>query len=215
MLKIGFTTRTPEHRAKEMAGTHSPLPYKVEYKLYCPLAKDSERAVHRIIQHTRIGKEWFNCSLLSAIEAIQRVGGPEAVAKQLAQLEERRQERVEAEKTRRQEEELRIEHQAAAEAERQALVAKRLSVPIWQKLAYSTRNWLAGDVAATIGIAALCVCVGGLLLWRFPKLWWLVILLALGSLSKGHWDTLGALWFMFWIVIVLIWIGYSVWNYLF
>lgn len=47
LVKIGYTTDTPEQRAKQLDGTHSPHPNVVEYSIQVPDAPVVEKAAHK------------------------------------------------------------------------------------------------------------------------------------------------------------------------
>jgi hypothetical protein len=77
ILKIGFSTKDPELRAKEFDHTNSPHPFVVEYDVLVQSPRDLEQAVHKKLLHVNEGKEWFRCSLSEAITAIREVVGSE------------------------------------------------------------------------------------------------------------------------------------------
>jgi T5orf172 domain len=71
LMKVGFTTRSPDERAAKLSGTHSPYPSIVEYSVWVSDARTLERKAHRRLSKVRAGKEWFKCSRERAIEAIE------------------------------------------------------------------------------------------------------------------------------------------------
>ncbi|RQZ74559.1 GIY-YIG nuclease family protein [Burkholderia glumae] len=75
LVKIGYTTSTPEQRAKQLDGTHSPHPLVIEYSVQVFDARAVERAAHKRLRSRREGKEWFRCSRDEAINAIRRSVG--------------------------------------------------------------------------------------------------------------------------------------------
>lgn len=71
LLKIGFTLKDPDLRAKELDHTGAPYPYIVEYEVMVNQPRDIEQRVHLNLSHAREAKEWFRCSLQDAINAIR------------------------------------------------------------------------------------------------------------------------------------------------
>jgi len=64
-LKIGFTTRSPWDRARELSGPSGvPQPYVLEWALRYDDAKAAEQSIHRRLQHARTSssREFFRCS---------------------------------------------------------------------------------------------------------------------------------------------------------
>lgn len=70
VIKIGYSTKDPRARAKEL-GTGAPHPYHVEYEVLIEHPSRVERAAHQILSGVRAGKEWFECDIPSAIKAIR------------------------------------------------------------------------------------------------------------------------------------------------
>lgn len=70
VIKIGYSTKDPRVRAKEL-GTGAPYPYHVEYEVLVEHPSRVERAAHQILSGVRAGKEWFECDIPSAIKAIK------------------------------------------------------------------------------------------------------------------------------------------------
>jgi 5-formaminoimidazole-4-carboxamide-1-beta-D-ribofuranosyl 5'-monophosphate synthetase len=73
LLKVGFSSKDPELRARELDNTGIPFPYVVEYDFLVSSPRDIEQQVHMRLNHKREGKEWFRCSLPEAVEAIRSV----------------------------------------------------------------------------------------------------------------------------------------------
>lgn len=71
ILKIGFSTKDPTLRAKELAGTGSPHPFRVVFDVLVEEPRDVEHAAHAMLASKREGKEWFRCSHSDAIAAIR------------------------------------------------------------------------------------------------------------------------------------------------
>ncbi|GAB7550399.1 GIY-YIG nuclease family protein [Cupriavidus sp. 8B] len=57
LVKVGFTTRSPDERAAELDGTHFPYPPVVEYFALVSNAKAVEKEVHRSLRAKRERKE--------------------------------------------------------------------------------------------------------------------------------------------------------------
>ncbi|WP_454741360.1 GIY-YIG nuclease family protein [Cupriavidus necator] len=75
LVKVGYTTLSPEERASQLSGTHSPHPAVVEYSAKVPNAPAVEQETHKRLQAMREGKEWFRCSPERAISAIKSAAG--------------------------------------------------------------------------------------------------------------------------------------------
>src|SRR5690606_39095743 len=71
LVKVGFSTKDPALRAREMAHTGSPHPYEVAYDALVHGPRGAERQIHAKLSHLREGKEWFKCSVAEAIGAIR------------------------------------------------------------------------------------------------------------------------------------------------
>jgi hypothetical protein len=71
LVKIGFSTKDPALRARELAHTGSPHPYEVAYDVLVRGPRGAERLIHAKLSHLREGKEWFKCSVADAVEAIR------------------------------------------------------------------------------------------------------------------------------------------------
>ena len=74
MVKIGFTTRSAEVRARELSTTGVPMPFAVAFESErTRFFREIERAVHARLKDKRVrqGREFFRCT---ADEAIRVVG---------------------------------------------------------------------------------------------------------------------------------------------
>lgn len=71
ILKIGYSTKDPSLRAKELAGTGSPHPFRVVFDVLVENPRAVEQAAHSMLAAKREGKEWFRCSHSEAINAIK------------------------------------------------------------------------------------------------------------------------------------------------
>lgn len=117
IVKVGFSTKDPELRAREFDHTNSPYPFVVEYDALVESPRDIEQAVHRLLADVRENKnrEWFRCSCEDAVLAIREVVGSELILEnykradkaKIAEIERQRveeirraEERVKAEEAR-------------------------------------------------------------------------------------------------------------------
>lgn len=71
LVKVGFTTRRPEDRARELGGTGLPSDYVVEWSIRVTSPAAAEKAAHEAIKKFHHSKEWFSCSSSEAIERIE------------------------------------------------------------------------------------------------------------------------------------------------
>lgn len=73
ILKIGYTSKSPFDRAKELSSTGVATPFKVAHAIESEYAKKVERQVHRLLSECRINKnrEFFRCDIDRAISMIQ------------------------------------------------------------------------------------------------------------------------------------------------
>jgi len=71
LIKVGFSTKDPSARALELNNTGNPYPYKVEYDILVNEPKNIERASHNLLKDYHENKEWFNCTIETAIIAIR------------------------------------------------------------------------------------------------------------------------------------------------
>ena len=77
LLKIGYTKKLPEERAKQIsAATGVAMPYKVEWAYQCFNGETVEREVHHKLKPFRVNnnKEFFQISLEEAKETINLIG---------------------------------------------------------------------------------------------------------------------------------------------
>jgi hypothetical protein len=71
-VKVGFTEREPELRARELATTGLPGEYSVAYSVQVENPRQVEQITHRLLGEERYHKEWFQCSIDRARSAIQQ-----------------------------------------------------------------------------------------------------------------------------------------------
>jgi hypothetical protein len=76
LVKVGYTNRSPNKRASELAGTGMPTPYSVAYSVQLNAARMVEQRVHRDMAQLRVGREWFRCTVATARGVIEKVAGP-------------------------------------------------------------------------------------------------------------------------------------------
>ena len=73
LVKVGFSYRDPENRAKELNGTASPHPHSVEFAVMVDDPQHVETILHSHLKKYHEGKEWFACTVSIAKEAIFKV----------------------------------------------------------------------------------------------------------------------------------------------
>ena len=77
ILKIGYTSNTPEERARQLSNaTGVALPYVVEYAYSCWNGLELEKDIHERLNEYRLTKqrEFFQIDLEEAKEIIEEVG---------------------------------------------------------------------------------------------------------------------------------------------
>ena len=77
LLKIGYTTQTPDERAKQISNaTGVALPYKVEWAFKCFDGEQLEGEVHRKLREYRVNnqREFFQINLEEAKKVIKLLG---------------------------------------------------------------------------------------------------------------------------------------------
>jgi hypothetical protein len=74
LVKVGFSTKDPELRAAELNNTGNPYPYEVVYDVLVNEPRDVEQIAHGLLKNKGVheNKEWFNCSIDIAVEAIKQ-----------------------------------------------------------------------------------------------------------------------------------------------
>lgn len=75
LVKVGFTMKDPESRARQLNNTGSPHPYLVCYELLAENPQRIEGLAHEALCGKNENKEWFRCSVEEAISAIKRSAG--------------------------------------------------------------------------------------------------------------------------------------------
>ena len=79
LVKVGFTLKDPELRARELKSTGVPYEYRVEYEVFCINPKRIETEVHQALKAYNEDREWFRCDIAEAVDAIVRVAGNDAL----------------------------------------------------------------------------------------------------------------------------------------
>lgn len=73
LVKVGFSTKDPQLRAKELDGTGLPHPFVVAYDALLEEPRQVEAGVHQELGHHREAKEFFRVTVDVAVRAIKRV----------------------------------------------------------------------------------------------------------------------------------------------
>lgn len=73
LVKVGFSTKDPQLRAKELDGTGLPHPFIVAYDALLEEPRQVEMGVHRELAQHREAKEFFKVSVEVAVHAVKRV----------------------------------------------------------------------------------------------------------------------------------------------
>jgi hypothetical protein len=79
LVKVGYTMKDPEQRAKELKNTGSPHPYLVDYEALTEDPREVEQEAHELLSSKHEGKEWFKCSSEEAITAIKEAGDSQII----------------------------------------------------------------------------------------------------------------------------------------
>jgi hypothetical protein len=75
VVKVGFSMKDPKLRAQAFKGTGMPFDHVVEYDVLVNSPRDLERRVHNKLEDFRADKEWFRCTVASAVQAIRDSAG--------------------------------------------------------------------------------------------------------------------------------------------
>lgn len=71
IVKVGFSLKDPEIRARELNHTGCPHEYEVSYAVLVDEPRNLEKSVHSYLCEKIAGKEWFSCNRQEAIAAIK------------------------------------------------------------------------------------------------------------------------------------------------
>jgi len=165
LVKVGFSTKDPEDRAKELHHTGSPHPYVVEYEMLIEEAYRIEQQTHRYLSSKHEDKEWFRCSAEEAVAAIKQVAGQRASSETYKRVKRAKAEalyqqeldRRKREKTEKEVEDwLRNEEVTIREKFERQIAASFHPHPFWP-------YWLGSGilVAIALGIFEAKISVGG------------------------------------------------------
>lgn len=72
LVKVGYSTKDPMLRAKELDGTGIPHAFEVVYDALVLGPREVEQKAHKVLVGFREGKEWFRCSVDVAVRAIRQ-----------------------------------------------------------------------------------------------------------------------------------------------
>ena len=72
LVKVGYSTKDPVLRAKELDGTGVPHAFEVVYDALVSDPREVEQRAHKLLAEFREGKEWFRCSVDAAVRAIKQ-----------------------------------------------------------------------------------------------------------------------------------------------
>lgn len=72
LVKIGYSMKDPQLRARELNNTGSPFPYEVVYCVLVDNPRELEQDLHKKLQASLSGKEWFSIQPEAAVLSIRR-----------------------------------------------------------------------------------------------------------------------------------------------
>jgi len=70
LVKVGYSMKDPELRARDFDHTGAPHPFAVDYEVLVDEPYPIEQRVHRELSAKREGREWYRCTAEEAIAAI-------------------------------------------------------------------------------------------------------------------------------------------------
>jgi T5orf172 domain/Leucine rich repeat len=73
LVKIGFSERPPEFRAKELGNAGSPYSCVVQYEILVEDPRKVEQTIHRHLSSRHENKEWFRCEITAAIQSVKKI----------------------------------------------------------------------------------------------------------------------------------------------
>ena len=73
LVKVGYSTKDPALRAKELDNTGVPHPYRVVYDALVRDPRQVEQQVHAALVDYKDRKEWFKCTAFMAHKIIRKV----------------------------------------------------------------------------------------------------------------------------------------------
>lgn len=161
LVKVGYSMKDPELRARELNHTGAPHPYAVEYEVLIEEPYAVEQRTHKLLSTRREAKEWFRCSPEEAIAAIKQIAGDRTInetykraEREKAEALHQRELRARETKLRRQQAEQEIEKRLASE---ESAIRQKYHHqfgisfpprPFWN-------YWLGGSILAFIGISIM------------------------------------------------------------
>ncbi len=74
-VKVGFTLKDPELRARELSHTGVPAAWIVEYEAFVPNPRDVEQLAHKALKGIQYNKEFFQCTAAEAVAVIKEIAG--------------------------------------------------------------------------------------------------------------------------------------------
>ena len=75
LVKVGFSLKDPNLRARKLNHTGAPHPYTVEYDVLVRDPRFVEQQAHARLSSKLEAKEWFRCTVAEAVEAVLEVAG--------------------------------------------------------------------------------------------------------------------------------------------
>lgn len=87
LVKIGYSTKDPVFRARELNNTGNPHPYSVAYDALLSNPRDVEQSIHKVLSEKQEGKEWFRLTVAEAITAIRAFAGKEILLENINHIE--------------------------------------------------------------------------------------------------------------------------------
>lgn len=73
LIKVGYSTRHPKERAKELKTTGIPTEYEVVFSVIVDGPRKLEQKIHRHLKNHQKGGEWFTCSSTMVTAAIKEL----------------------------------------------------------------------------------------------------------------------------------------------
>lgn len=151
LVKVGFSTKDPALRAKELNHTGNPHPYLVEYEALVWEPRNIEARVHTRMNGCREGKEWFKCTVEHAVVSIQSIVGSELISEQFIRADRRKADEMRAAEMRAQESKRAKQAQIDAEEARiRTLHEKRLEEHT--KVESYFLYWIGSTIAVGVAI---------------------------------------------------------------
>jgi hypothetical protein len=85
LFKVGFSTKDPHLRAKELSTSGAPHPYVVAFDVLVRAPRDTEQRIHKELRDKREGKEWFRCTLHEAVTAVRSIAAGAVIAENMSE----------------------------------------------------------------------------------------------------------------------------------